>query len=267
MDYNEIKAVNFSSLKYLARSPKLYKYRIDHPEPPKPEFLIGNAIHCRVLEPEEFDNRYAEWDVLTKKGDKLAPRRGAALDEWKVLRSGAEPLLPAEMEAVKFAGDEVWADPDASEVLKGCRHEEPLTWTDPETGLKCKGRVDGIKPSCVVDLKSARDPAPWAFKASAGRMLYHMQLSMYQTGATVLRKIDGKTLPYIIAVEKEPPFDVVTYQLKPEDLDAGRQLTVKLMRKLEACIEADYWPGVAPGLQLLDLPPWTPGLETNNEEW
>jgi hypothetical protein len=260
MDYNEIKAVNFSSLKYLHTSALLYKYRIDHPESRKKVFVEGGGIHCRTLEPDAFDDRYV---VYPGKRDK----RHKAYQEFLAEHEGAEVLSSAEMETAKRAGDAVLADPVASELLKGCRHEEPLVWTDPETGLKCKGRVDAIGPEYIVDLKSARNVEPQAFARSASSLLYHVQLSMYQTGAITLRKIDGTTLPYIIAVEKEPPFDVVTYQLKPEDLDAGRQLTVKLMRKLEACMAADYWPGVAPGLQLLDLPPWTPGLDTNSEEW
>lgn len=257
-DYDSSKRLNWSSLKHLHTSPLLYRWRIDHPEPPKPQFVIGSAIHCRVLEPEEFDNRYALCPV---KRDK----RHNAYQEWLAEHLGREPLNADEMETAKAAGDAVLAHPVAARILKNCRHEEPLMWTDPDTGLECKGRVDAISPEYIVDLKSDRDPSPRKFNRHAAEMLYHGQLAMYQTGAMALRKIDGATTPYIIAVAKDPPYDVAVYQMKPEDLAAGRALVVSLMRKLEECIAADWWPGCAPDLQYLDLPPWTPGLSTGDE--
>lgn len=264
--YGDIRALNFSTLKHLHVSPKFYQHMIKHPEPPKAHYLIGNGIHCYVLEPDEFENRYAEWDMPTSKGDKLTARNGAALEEWTDLHYGAEPLLPAEMENVKRAGDAVLAHKDAKEALKGCRHEEPLTWTDPDTGLACKGRVDAINPAYIVDLKSTKDIAARAFYDDAAKFLYHCQLSFYQTGAVTLRKIDGKQMPYLIAVEKEPPYDVSVDRLKPDDLHAGRQVCLRLMRRLLECQAANYWPGKAPDLRYMDLPPYAAGLSPESED-
>ena len=266
-DYDKIRALNFSTLKHLNVSPLFYRHRLNNPEPPKAHYLIGLAIHCWVLEPDEFDSRYAEWDMLTKKGDKLTARNGAALEEWTDLHYGAEPLLPAEMENAKRAGDAVLAHPVAARVLKGCRHEEPLVWTDPDTGIRCKGRVDAISPVRITDLKSTQDVEARKFYGQAAKLLYHGQQSMYHTGAVTLRKIDGKEMPEIISVEKEPPYDVAVDRMIPEDLHAGRALCVQLMNRLLECQAANYYPGKAPDLRYMNLPHYAAGLSNQSEDF
>jgi len=259
--YSLSKSLNWSSLKHMATSPLEYQWRIGHPEPPKTTYLMGNAIHCRGLEPEKFNDRYALCDITRNK-------RHKAYQEWMEENEGKKPLKQSEMDNAKHAGDAVLAHGVAAEILKGCRHEEPLSWTDPDTGLKCKGRTDAIRPEFVVDLKTSQDPSPRAFTRDAAKYLYHGQLSFYHQGALTLRKIDGKITPYIIACAKEPPYDVAVYTMKPDDLHAGRQLCLSLMRKLEECLASDLWPGCAPDLQYLELPSWAPGFDDEQQgDW
>jgi hypothetical protein len=254
-----MKAISWSSLKNIARSPLHYQYALTHKEH-KTAYIEGGAIHCLVLEPEEFDARYALCEV---KRDK----RHKAYQEWLAEHDGKEPLTAKEWDHVHGAAEAVMGHRVARDIFYGGRKEEPLEWVDPDTGLKCRGRLDYITPSYVAELKSAQDPDPRAFTRDCARYMYHGQLSLYHSGAEVLRKIDGKTTPYIVAVAKDPPYDVACYQVKPGDLSAGRELVLSLMRLLETCIKTDMWPGVAPDLLYLDLPPWAPGLRNESEEW
>ena len=135
--YADIKAINWSSLKHIHTSPKLYKYRLDNPEGPKPDYIIGNAIHCLALEPEQFDTRYAVCGVTRNAKHK-------AYQEWMEEHPGAEALKQGEMDRVRASVDALLSDPHAGPLLKRCRVEEPITWTHPGTGYKCKGRVDAI---------------------------------------------------------------------------------------------------------------------------
>jgi len=252
MTYDAIKALNWSSLKYMARSPLEYRWRIDHPEPPKTAYTVGAAIHCLLLEPEQFDHRYALCDVRRDK-------RTQAYRDWLDNHPNKEPLNKREMDLAHEASAAVHGHRVALELLSRCRREEPIVWDDPATGMRCKGRLDGIA-TCVVDVKTGRDIDPPRFERASATYLYHGQLAFYHHGAIAAHKIDGDEMPYIIAVGKEPPWDVAVYQLKPDTLNAGRTLVLQLMRKLEECIAADMWPGVAPDLQYLDLPQWAAGL-------
>ena len=258
----EPKPLSWSALKHMAKSPLEYRYRIDHPTPDKPAYLLGRAIHCLVLEPEHFDERYALCEITRN------PRH-KAYQEWMAEHPDAEALKPDEWHRVRSATDAVMSHRVAAEVLTGCRHEEPMEWVDPDTGLKCRGRVDLISSAYVAELKMTRHIEPRSFAADAARYGYHGQLGgLYHTGATVLRKIDGNTPPFFIAVDPEPPHDVAVMQMCLEDLAAGRALVLSLMQRLELCVATSEWPGVAPDLVQLQLPPWAPGLSTDeSEEW
>jgi hypothetical protein len=262
IDYNSIQALNWSTLKYMAISALECHWRMDHPAPRKVAFILGGAIHTKTLEPDKFAERYALCEV---KRDK----RTAAYQIWCDEHPGAEPLKPDEMDRVIGAAEAVLRHRVAAEILRGCRHEEPLTWTDPKTGLACKGRLDAIGPTHIVDLKMARDPSPWAFGKAAASYGYHAQLAFYHHGAAEARKISGAAPPYIIAVCGLPPHDVAVYRLSADDLAAGRQLCLSLMRKYQECVAANMWPGCAPDLTPLVLPAWAPGftVDEESEEW
>lgn len=260
MTYDEIRALNWSSLRHMATSPLEYRWRIDNPQPQTTAMLLGSAIHCRILEPGKFDARYALCEVRRN-------RRDNAFREWLDEHDGCDPLNPAEWAHVMGAADAVLAHRVAAQMLEGTRREELLQWTDPDTGLECKGRLDAIGPTQVVDIKTDRDPTPRSFNRHAAEMLIHGQMAFYHHGALTERLIDGQTPPAIIAVAKTPPYDVAVYQMVPEDLAAGRTLCLRLMRRLEECAAADLWPGCAPDLQYLDLPPWAAGLKTEMEAW
>jgi hypothetical protein len=256
--YDEIKAVNFSTLKHLATSPLLYRWRLDHPRPQTAALTMGLAIHCAVLEPEKFDSRYAVFE---------GTRRGKEWDEWQAGRLGVQSLKPAEIERVQQSAKAVRSHRVAAGLLSGCRREEPLTWTDAGTGLACKGRVDAIAPGYVLDLKSARDVMPRQFERAAAGNLYHAQLAFYHDGAAAERKIDGTTPPYVIAVQSAEPYDVAVFQYDPSTIDAGRALYRSLLHKLIQCTEADFWPGCAPDLNQLMLPPWAEQILTEEDEF
>lgn len=63
--YSEIQGINWSSLKYMSISPRMYRYRLTNPEPRKKSWVLGGAIHCMVLEPDKFAGRYITLDAET----------------------------------------------------------------------------------------------------------------------------------------------------------------------------------------------------------
>ena len=147
----------------------------------------------------------------------------------------------------------------ARDLLRGGLAEETIEWTDADTGLACKGRLDYLRPDLVIDLKSSRDPSPERFARDAVKYGYAAQVAFYHDGAGRSKRTDGKRLPCIIAVRAGDDFDVAAFQIEPETFDVGRSIYLSLLRKLAECTAADYWPGVAPELWPLYLPPWAAG--------
>ena len=259
-DYTGIKAVNWSSLKLLATSPLLYRWRQDHPEPDKPAWVIGRAVHTAVLEPDQLWERYVIWEGGRRYGKKWdAFLAEAELAEREVLRE-------QDMHEVHAMADAVHDHEEASRVLTGGRAEETVTWTDERTRLECKGRLDFIAPTRLVDLKTTRDVDPRGFGRAAARYGYHGQLAYYHDGGIAAGVLPPDAEPpLIVAAENQPPWDVAVYRVEREALEAGRAWYRSLLGQLLASMEADWWPGVAPGVTALELPGWAPGMEGEDE--
>jgi len=123
----------------------------------------------------------------------------------------------------------------------------------------------------LLDLKSTRNPHPRFYPRDAFNYGAITQGSWYSDGAVAARLLDGKINPYIVAVEIEAPYDVAVYQLDDEAMAVGRSMYQRWMRRLVECIEADFWPGCAPDVQVLRAPRWavdqTLRAETESEDF
>lgn len=56
--YEEIDALNWSTLKHLHVSPRMLRWRADHPRPDTAALLRGRAIHCALFEPDRWPLAY-----------------------------------------------------------------------------------------------------------------------------------------------------------------------------------------------------------------
>jgi hypothetical protein len=269
--YDAIKAVNFSTLKHIGVSPMNYKWELEHRDPnasSKPAFIFGGAVHCRILEPEKFDLRYAvfldEEQVDDGEGGtrtKKKQRRGKAWDAWKAEHPGRIALTPKDIERVHLIAERIEkaVSPGhalARDMLRGGRREEAVQWIDEQTGLSCKGRLDYIRPDLLIDLKTARNPSFSAFQRATFDYGYQAQVAFYDSGARAARLINGRRNPWLIALQPTKPYDVACFELDDATLNHGRKVYRHMLQQLVACTQADHWPGVAPEAQLLTMPPW-----------
>lgn len=191
--YHAVRALSSSGMKDLAVSPlrfwhaHLNPYR--EPEEPSLFMQIGSALHCAVLEPNEFDNRYAkavsaedyegclitvpemrEW--LNDRGVKPKGTRKDEIISQVRLHSSDVPILheiQKEFESehagkITFKADD-WrriermaeclrAEPKLQELLAEGMAEVPIFVNDPETGVPLKSKLDWLTPRVIVDLKT-----------------------------------------------------------------------------------------------------------------
>lgn len=266
--YADIDALNWSTLKLIATSPRLLKWRADHPRKDTPALARGRAIHCAILEHDRFASEYVAQPDL---GDGRTRAGKAAKAEWlETVPDGAEVLSAAEYELVTRCAAAVADHPRAAELLQHGRPEEQITWTDEGSGIRCKARLDYIRPTGLLDLKSTRRETLREIVADLARYLVHGQLAWYHGGAKTAGVIpDDADLPYVIAVQTCEPYDVVPFQMSPLDLDAGIRLVRSLLRRYQDCQAAGWWPGMAPEVIELGLPQWAAGdvEEAQEEDW
>ena len=258
MNYSEIKALNFSSLKRLAVAPLWFRHCQENPEPDKPAFSLGRAAHCLILEPHLFDSRFAIFGGV---------RNGGKWDAWQEEHPGIESLKPHEKTTAEGIAAAIRANRDVAPLLGGGLYEEPIQWVDRETGLACKGRVDYLRPTQLVDLKTTVDIATAKFSRDAGTFLYHGQMAFYWEGLVTCGRLPPDAdRPFIVVVEKKPPYDCGVYRMTVEAMTAGVQLYRSLIRRFEECTAANFWPGKLSGINDLNIPTWAAGSQTETEE-
>jgi hypothetical protein len=246
-EYAAIPAVRWSRLKVMKISPMHYKYALEAPPPATepPFFRIGRGVHCFVLEADTFPERFVCY---------RGRRAGKAWDAFQEENACRTILNESEFDTVLGAATAVLTHPVAAEYLHAGLKEATVTWTDAETGMDCKARVDHCGER-LVDLKTTANLDLRMFPAAVARLGYREQLAFYSDGLTA----NGLSLvgdPAIIAVESRPPFDVVVFDVSADDIEIGRKEYRRLLQHLKHCLATDTWPGRAPDPIPLVMPAW-----------
>lgn len=245
--YAAIPAINWSTLKEMARSPRHYQHRLQTPREDSPAMRFGRAVHTSVLEPDRFPVEYAVYD---------GTRRGKEWAEFAAVNEARTILTRAEYDTCLAVRDAVRADPVAQPLLEGGDAEMTLQWTDKDTGLKCKSRLDYYVAGRVVDLKTTRGAGADEFAKTAARLMYVHQLAFYCMGAQAVSISGNMPDAVIIAVESEPPHDVCVYRISESDLETATYEVKDLLQKVADCTRSGKWPGRFTKAETLQMPWW-----------
>lgn len=242
MRYEDSPAVNKSTLWEMRKSPLHYWHLMhDTPKEDTAAMKFGRAVHSRLLEPIEFSANYAvapECDRRTKEGKAI----------WaELMESGKEVISASDMDAILGMENEFPAD-----LIAGAQTEVPLFWTDNETGVECKGRLDAITEDYVIDYKTTTNAATDAFMREALRYGYDLQAAMYLEAARA-NGYHPKGFIFI-AQEKTAPYLVNVLHAGDVFIDRGTWIMRDLLAKYKECRDSDVWPGY--GVNELILPEW-----------
>lgn len=239
-EYREHPAISRSELFRIRESPLKLKYFKEHPEPPTPALLFGQAFHKLALEPDTFFDEFSvapDVDRRTKDGK-------AAWSEF-LDQAAAKTVITKEMyDQAKEMCDSLNADPFARKLLNGKR-EIPFFWAERRTGEECKCRVDCLNTQysqpIVVDVKSTTDASTDAFIRDAIKYGYDFQAAMYSDG--VEQNIGQRPLFVFIAVEKDPPYAVNILQADELLLRRGDNLFREYIGIYHDCRKTGNWYG------------------------
>lgn len=258
--YHSIQRVSNSGLSAFRRSPahfwqwwKEIETGVTEQETPSQRF--GSAVHVAVLEPEKFDALYAirpDVNGRTKEGK-------AVLEAFEAKNRGKTIITATEHEAVIQCRDAVRSNPVFRNLVAAeAEMEKEIYWTDSETGLEMKAKLDLVTPEIVIDLKTTTDADPASFPRSASNYGYHRQAALYLE-ALQLSGVGAEAF-FFVCVEKVPPYAVSIFQATTDFLEHGQQENRALLSDLKTCFERNEWPGYEwkspTGVHPLDLPPW-----------
>ncbi len=250
-DYARVDAVNASTLKEIIKSPRHYQYLLQHPKPATPAMLLGTATHLAVLEPGAFDSQY----IRRPDGIKFTTADGKAWRDEQIAR-GLAILDGDDYDAILAMRESLMQNPRCAELLTAPGDvEKSISWTDPDTGIKCKGRPDKfLHCGILLDLKTTKDVRPYPFTKTVMNFGYAFSMSFYVDGL----RANGREVKdvYLPAVESLAPHDCAAYRMTDELLDYGRAEYKQALATLAECRKTGNWPGVVVGEMDLELPRW-----------
>ncbi|MBP53366.1 MAG: hypothetical protein GY772_20645 [bacterium] len=254
-EYLGVDAMNCSTLKKVAQSPLHAQHELTTPSEPSQAFVIGDAFHGLVLEPERFDAEYA----LGLDCGKRTKADKEAWAEWLAEHPLQTALKHEEWDAVHAMREAVLAHPTAAEIMDGeGQNELTMVWEDPATGTLCKGRADRLTTlrgeSVIADLKSTIDASPEGWGRRSARFLYHCQAAWYLAGANELAPLDRRFL--FVCCEKKAPYGVTVQELNEDAIKAGAKLNRIYLRRWLKCLEAKKFTGYPAGVIPYGIPSW-----------
>ena len=255
VEYRRAKGINKSTLWELRKSPAHYQWALKHQQEDTPALRLGRAIHSAILTPKPFTMDFAElpdWDLRTKSGKEARDQFMAALPD------GVTPMKRDEMQTVYAMRKSFRGSSEAKALIKHSRREKPLFWTDKETGLLCKCRVDSVSSSAAVDIKTATDGSARAFQRDAIKYGYHVQAAHYLAG--IEAELGWRPEWYFIVIEKTEPFAVHIFKAGADFLEYGAYERGRLLEELKRCMDAGSWPSYQ--TEELNAPSWA--LEEDN---
>ena len=259
--YQELKALNNSSLSAFRQCPARYRFLMDNAREDTEALKLGRAIHTAVLQPELFNEEFLclpEIDRRTAKGKEAYTQL--------VLENPGRTLLKAEefTMALQIASS-VRCNRAAIRLLNEARCEVTATWRDSDTEVECKARIDAHNPSfaTICDLKTTTDASPSGFPRKLWAYGYHRQAAWYLEAMQANKEAAEHFV--FIAVEKDPPYPVGVYRLDDEAIKLSRAENKALLRRFAECQRTDVWPEYTTGIETISLPKF--GINMLEEEY
>lgn len=234
MNYDQIDAINWSTLKHILKSPRHYQSYLENPPPQTAAQRFGVAVHAALLEPDEYQKRYVRGPA--------ADRRTKAYKEFveKFQHDDIEILTALEWDKIAdmHQAFSEMIDDFTAFIWEGAEVEQVLTGE--LDGVECKGRADILTSDYVWDLKTCQDASTKIFAKDFHRYQYAAQLAFYADLA-------GKKKAGIIAIEKDSPYGVNVLTISDETLDHGRDLYKQALKTLKTCLDRNDWPAYQGG--------------------
>ena len=236
-EYRKIQAVRNSGLGLvMQKSPAHYLHDLRKPETTTEATSFGSYVHALILTPEICDKEYFVIDEALRP-QPLKNYTDASNRAWKAQAESyckVHGLALVTMDDHKRAiacRDAITRHGLANEMVNSSVgvHERLVQWTNKETGVLCKARIDRTRnQGKIVDLKTSKDASARAFIRSIMDYGYHRQGAFYMDGSL------GKKFSFIV-VESQPPHGVQVYDLSEEFLELGRASYQGALKHIKIC--------------------------------
>jgi len=244
-EYNQAEGIRRSDLWKMEDSPQKFKYYLENPVEQTAAMAFGSACHKYILEgPDAFCEEYA----VAPNVDKRTKAGKEAWEAFSAENEGKTAVSSDDADTFLLMDDMIANCKLAEKLIHGKGEtEQAFFWTDPETGEKCKIKVDRLvkfnRRWYVVDYKTTACAETFHFNSDIWKMGYYMQAGMYCEGVKIARKLRKMPGFLFVAQEKKAPFSVNVIEVSEELMNAGVAKFHQLLEKYHDCKALDQWPG------------------------
>ena len=210
------------------------------PEPDRPAFLVGRAVHCLAIEGRaEFDRRFLVGGPINDKTGKPYGAGTKAHAEW-ARKQTREVLAEEQAGPVEAMAAAVRAHDLASRMFSGGVAEGVVRI--PYEGVACQIRIDCLHPAYgLIDLKTT-ESLDW-FETDTRKYGYLHQLAFYRDVLALAAGMIPEDIPCrLVAVEKEEPFRCGVWLVTAALLDDHAMENRRAIEELRACRDSGMWP-------------------------
>lgn len=229
--YKSSEGISASVIKDFMVSPLYWKESKGVEEKDTKPKTIGSALHCFILEPHLYSQKFVvlpKLDLRTNKGKEL-------FAELKTNYPNALFINEEESELIKRMSDSFFKNKEAVQLLENAEKEVDYYSVDEKTGLKIKGRID-INPTynVVADIKTCEDSSEKKFLYDLMKRNMHIQASHYLS----LTKKDNFIF---IAMEKKIPYTVSLFAIDESFINQANQERRMLLDLIKWTFDNDYY--------------------------
>jgi exodeoxyribonuclease VIII len=233
-EYNKIEALRSSDLKNFMRSPRYYKYLLENPGAKtfnESSVNIGTAVHCGLLEPEEFKHRFMLAKVKTKVCKEWHASKAVAKEQGKIL------LSTAEFETADHICKRARSEPIIQKILEGSRTE--VTAVAKIEGIWCKARADILVQAAdgsniIYDIKTTSKQLDQFKRFAIYDYSYDISAAYYQM---VFRACKVPVRYFrLIALESTPAYEARIFEFSSNKLAQVEGRIITALNEYNNCL-------------------------------
>ena len=252
-EYHARPELSSTQARALLDSPARYRYDLTHRRE-SVAYDVGHATHARILGVGSPVIVYPD-EHLTASGNPSEKKATLAwLEEQRA--SGLVPITPAHMDAVDAMAEAVLAHPEARRLLElDGASEVSVFAADPETGVRCRARIDRLNAEAAIDVKTVSGSASRIeFGREAARYGYPVQAAWYLDVLAWAGEPEREWR--YIAIEKGAPHLVAVHALDDVTMLTARQMAARARAIYAECVASGMWPGYGDETLTTYMPAW-----------
>lgn len=253
-EYHSGAGVSKSQLDDVAVNPAIFPWKKTAPvDDEKLKALdMGTALHCLLLEPDEFSKRFIKAPEFNRRTTDGKEREKQFLKDCE--DTGKTVMDFEQHRKLSLMQGSAMAYPPARWLLEADGYtESSFYWQDDETGELCRCRPDKYLKArpVIADVKKVADMD--RFARHIEELRYHVQDAMYRDG--FYQTFNEYPLFVFIAVSETIDcgrYPVRVFELDTEDVAEGHRLYRRDLNTFHECRTSNAWGGI----EKIQRPAW-----------